>query len=124
MLYNWNESENYPQSYKDNAVYGEKPYLLPAGVFEENGEEVTYWIETVTGIMYKHIPSIDQLTQVIEVYPGTGWRADAIPKFNTLKPEIIGNHMIIHENGSIKRFNMITKLLETLLPDQEVISWN
>lgn len=120
-MYGWNKYETYHETY--DGVYGERPYLLPSGVYTENGEEVTYWIETVTGHLYRHIPSIDNLDYIIDVYEGLGYRMDAIPYFNTLKPEVIGDDLFYHADGMIRTVDLKTKMVHLFGKDQEVISW-
>jgi len=120
-LYGFNEYENYPDWY--DVPYGERPYILAVGVREENGEEVTYWIETVTGQLYRHIPSIDRLEVVSEIYPGTNTRSGAIPYFDTLNPEIINEKIYYHESGMIKTFDYSTGFISTFSTDQEIIVW-
>jgi len=120
-MYNWNEYDDFPDTY--NAPYGENPYLLPVGVYELNGEQCTYWIETVTGQLYRHIPSIDRLEVVSEIYPGTNTRSGAIPYFNTLKPEIINEKIYYHESGMIKTYDHTTGFISTFSTDQEIIVW-
>lgn len=123
VMYNWNEYQNWPDTYTDLVAWGNNPYLLPAGVRAENGEEVTYWIETVTGQLYRHIPSIDRLDMILQLFEHDYTRMGAIPYFNTLDPVIIEDLLYYHEGGSIKTYDFTTGLVSIFSSDQEVIAW-
>lgn len=120
-LYDLNAWATMPELY--TGIFPDMPYLLPAGVHEENGEEVTYWIECNTGKLLRHIPSIDRLDMVIELYDGPDTRSGGIPYFNTLDPVIIDGLMYYHEDGAVKTFDLTTGLVSVFSVDQEVIEW-
>lgn len=120
-LYNWNEYENYPDTY--DAPFAEKPYTISAGVREENGEDVTYWIECVTGKLYRHIPSTDTLEMIVELYDPPMTRTGGWHEGQTLQPERIDDYLYYHNSGSVKRYNYDSGLVSIFSTDQQVISW-
>jgi len=121
-MYAWNSFDTYPDSY--DAIYGERPYLLPAGVKEiDIGEYCLYWIETVTGQLYKYTPLGDSLELVTEIYEGADTRMEAIPYYNTLDPELIDNEIWYHENGMIKYIDLDTLEISIFSGDAELIVW-
>jgi hypothetical protein len=121
VMYCWNNWDTYPETY--NAPYGEKPYIITAGVREENGEEVTYWIETVTAKLYRHIPSINRLDMIVELYEPPMTRMGSIPFYNSLDPVIIDGILYYHEGGNIMAFDFTTGLISIFGSDQEVLPW-
>lgn len=121
VMYGWNDWDTYPEEYE--VSYNERPYILPAGINYENGEECTYWIECNTGGLYRHIPSIDRLDKVIELYDGPDTRAGGIPYFNTLDPQVIDGKLYYHESGTIKTFDFTTGMVSVFSINQEVIEW-
>lgn len=122
-MYCWNNWTDYSVETVYDGAYAEKPYMLPAGVWSVNGEECTYWIECNTGQLYRHIPSIDSLEMIIELYDGPGTRMGGIPYFNSLDPVIIDGVMYYHESNAVKTFDLSTTLISVFSADMEVIEW-
>lgn len=120
-MYGWNSFATCHEDY--DGIFPSMPYMLPAGVYYENGEECTYWIECNTGQLYRHIPSVDRLDMIIELYDGDGTREGGIPYFNTLDPQVIDGKMYYHEGGAIKTYDFTTGLVSVFSTDQEVIEW-
>ena len=120
-MYLWNDWNTLPAVY--DASYKEMPYLLSAGVRLENSEEVTYWIECVTGYLYRHIPSIDKLDRITELYKGPYIRPEAAPYFKGLKPEIIDNKLYYHVGGMVKTYDFTTGMVSLFSKEMGVIKW-
>jgi hypothetical protein len=121
-MYCWNEKINHPAEYK--LLTNDMPYLIPAGVREENGEQVSYWLELVTGNLYRHIPSIDRLDFIVQLFEGPYDRALISDLIDTVKPEMIGDCIYFHHNATIKKYDIITTMISTFSEDQELIPWN
>jgi hypothetical protein len=120
-MYCWNTYTTYPATY--DAPYGEKPWIIPAGVREENGEQCTYWVECVTGKLYRHIPSIDNLSVITALYAGPYTRIGSEIYHNTLTPVIIENLLYYHANGNIYTYNFDTTVVAVFAGDQQLIPW-
>lgn len=120
-LYCFNTYDTYPDWY--DAPFAQSPFTVPGGVRTEHGEEVTFWIECVTGTLYKHIPSTDQIVVVVEIYEGPMSREGGWAKAQVLEPEIVGNHFYYHEGGSIRRMDFDSGVLSIFSTEQELIPW-
>lgn len=123
-MYDINDANKWPAEYVDASVYPSHPWFFPAGVREENGEEVLYWLEAVTGDLYRFIPSIDKLEHIISLYEGYGTRYDtAQVRAKELAPLLIENKIYFQDLGSVKSYDLDTKMVSLFAGDVEVLGW-
>ncbi|MDD5006455.1 MAG: hypothetical protein PHS93_08030 [Candidatus Omnitrophica bacterium] len=98
--------------------------IATAGVLEENGEEVLYWIECNKGNLFRYIPSINQIDFIFRIYIGDGTKAYGGNQINVIKPVWNEGLMYFHHDGSIKVYDPVAGTVEIFSEDMEIIEWN
>lgn len=122
IMWTMNFYDQYPIFFQ--LPYAQYASICPAGVLEENGEEVLYWIECNRGELFKFIPSINQIISITRIYLGDGTRVYGSNQIDVLKPIWIEGGMYFHHDGSIKLFDPGTGLISIFSEDMEIIEWN
>jgi hypothetical protein len=119
-MYLWN-GPIYPTGYvKSSNGYA---LCMPAGVREENGEEVTYWLELSRGYVWRWIPSTNNLSQIDRAYFGDGSTSEITSRIKTIDPQLIDGRIWFHDDGSLMTFEIATGLVSVFSGDQELIAW-
>ncbi len=122
VMWSWTNQSMYPTFL--NLANGQAATILPAGVQIENGEEVTYWIECNLGVLFRFIPSINQMDYTARVYVGDGTRTNGGNLVNVLKPIWNEGLLYFHHDGSIKVYDPVTTVTSIFSEDMEIIEWN
>ena len=118
ILKDWNV---YP--YPIETIFAEAPVIIPAGVRLENNIEVTYWTECNTGTLYRHVPNVDRIDVITDIYISDGLRTTGIQKASVLKPKIIEDKIYFHEGSNIKEYDFLTGIVNIFSNDMELIVW-
>ena len=121
VMWSWTNQSMYPTFvYLANA---QSASILPAGIQFENGEEVTYWIECNLGVLFRFIPSINQMEYIARIYVGDGSKITGALQINNLKPIWNDGLLYFHNDGSIKVFDPVTGVTSIFSEDMEIIEW-
>lgn len=101
----------------------ERYSLQPAGERSENSEMVSYWIDSTSGDLFKHIPSIDRIDRVKNIYLSTGIYSSGNTLFKTIKPQWIDDKLYFHHDNSVKYYDPVIGGVTVLSDDGEVFVW-
>jgi hypothetical protein len=122
VMWGWTNSATYPTFV--NLANGQSASIIPAGIQTENGEQVTYWIECNLGVLFRFIPSINQMNYTARVYVGDGSKSYGAMQLDNLKPVWNEGLLYFHHDGSIKVFDPVTTVTSIFSEDMEIIEWN
>lgn len=97
--------------------------FCPAGKRVENSEEVTFWINSTTGDLYKHIPSIDRFEKIKKIYNGSNSFVTGRNEFSGVKPEWINDKLYFNYEGSLNAYDPTTGAVNIISDSGEVFVW-
>jgi hypothetical protein len=120
-MYDLNSQPTYPVWM--NLKHAQYCSVVPAGVVKENGEDILYWIECNLGILFKFVPSINQMIYVSRIYIGEGTKIYGSNQMDIIKPAWAESKLYFHNESSIKKYDPTTMTTAIFSNDMELIPW-
>lgn len=118
-LWGWNTG-NYPTA---GHIPGEYPLPIPAGTRIENSEDVTYWIECLSGWLIRHVPSADRIDLERRLFVGDYIRLSGVVISQDINPVIVGDNLYYKFENIVFEYDLVSKENIQYAGNVDLIPW-